>query len=384
MPKISKTARAMLLAGFCLFWQPLLAQQQEPPAPLVGVKTLKPQNFVYALEFTGRVEGAQSVQVRAQVDGVVKARRYREGEWVEKGKVLFEIESAEYQARFDVAQARAWQAEAAKVKAERNFERARELRKLNSISEREYDGAEGAFVSARADLAGARAALDSVRMELDKTRVRAPISGYADMAQAQPGALVLAMSPTDSLLTTISNTREIQVIFHVPASRVRAMQELVRQKRAVFKEPVVATLLLDNDAPYPHPGVMRFGSGVVNPQTGNMASKAEFPNPEGQLASGQFVRIRLAALEFPNALLLPQSAVQYQGQTALATIVDAQGMAQVTPFDAIGPFNGQFVLTPSDALKADTTIIVEGINKVRPGMKVRVRPEAQGAIQAAQ
>jgi membrane fusion protein (multidrug efflux system) len=361
------------LAGLLMACCVMTVTAQTPPLPVVNVVHLTPQNFIYSQEFSGRVEGAQSVQVRAQVNGALRARRYHEGAWVKKGDLLFEIDDAEYSARFKMAEAQRQQANAAKIKAARNFERATELKRLDSISEREFDTAESGWFSAQAELTSADAALSSVRLELEKTRVRAPISGYADMALIQEGALVNAASPDDSLLTSIHNTREVRVVFHVPAARVRALQTLVQQGVARYREPVEASLLLDDDVPYAHKGQLRFGSGVIDPVSGNMASRAEFPNRDGMLASGQLVRIRLDALEFPEALMLPQAAVQYLQGGAFAAVVDAGDKVDFVPLAAQGPFNGYFLLKASDTLKAGSRVIVEGINKVGPGARVEAR-----------
>jgi membrane fusion protein (multidrug efflux system) len=340
---------------------------------VVSVLELQPRDFTYTQEFAGRVEGAQNVQVRAQTDGVLLSRHYREGAWVNKGDLLFKIDDAEYLAQFERADAALKQARATLVNAERNYQRAGELKKLDSISDREHDMAESAWVSAGAALTGAEAAVNSARLKLGQTRVRAPISGYADMARIQEGSLVAAMSPQDSLLTSIGNTRDVRVLFHVPAARVRALQRLADQKLAVFKDPVDATIVTEDGLEYPHKGRMSFGSGVVSRDSGSMAARADFPNSEGQLATGQLVHIRLEALEFQQALLLPQSAVQYLQNGPVVALVNADGKVEFAPLRAQGPFNGYFVLAPSDKLKAGVRVIVEGANKVRPEMPVTTR-----------
>jgi membrane fusion protein (multidrug efflux system) len=352
--------------------------QDAPPAPVVSVFELAARDFPYRLEFVGRVEGTQGVQVRAQTDGILLARRYSEGSWVNKGDVLFELDDSAHRSRFKLAQARQRQAEAAKVRAERNYARAVELKKLNSISEKEYDAAYAAHVSAEAEVSGAKAALENARIELEKTRIRAPIGGYADMARLQEGALVVAQSPEEGLLTTINDTRKVQVIFHVPAARVRTLQQLARQEIGVFREPVVVSILTDGDIPYPHQGVLRFGSGVVNPESGSMISRAEFPNPDSELAVGQLVRVRLAPLVFPQSLMLPQSAVFYAQGAATVAVVDGEGAVSFVPLRARGPFNGQFLLDAAGELKAGMRVVVEGVNKIGPGMRVRTTPFPAG------
>ncbi|GHU25920.1 MexX family efflux pump subunit [Betaproteobacteria bacterium] len=341
---------------------------------VVSVLELQTRDFTYTQEFAGRVEGVQNVQVRVQADGVLLSRHYREGAWVNKGDLLFRIDDAEYRAQFERADAVLKQARATRVNAERNYERAKELKKLDSISEREYDMAESAWVAAGAELAGAEAAVNSARLKLGQTQVRAPISGYADMARIQEGSLVAAQSQQDSLLTSISNTRDVRVLFHVPAARVRALQNLSEQKLAVFKDPVQAVVVTEDGLEYPHKGRMSFGSGVVSRDSGSMAARAVFPNREGRLAAGQLVRIRLDALEFKQALLVPQSAVQYLQNGPVVAIVNAGGKVEFAPLQAQGPFNGYFVLTASDKLKAGVKLIVEGVNKVRPDMPVTTKP----------
>jgi membrane fusion protein (multidrug efflux system) len=340
----------------------------------VSVLTLREENFAYVQDFAGIVEGAQSVQIRAQVDGILKARHYREGAWVEKGALLFEIDDAEYATQVEMAEARLRQAEASFANAAQEQRRANTLKEKNSISPKEYDSAVTQHALAGAALAEARARLSGARLRLDKTKIRAPISGYADMALIQNGSLIAASSPTDSLLTKLTNTREVRVLFHVPGVRVRAINRLINEGKAVVRDLIPAELFEDAGARYAHEGRLVFGSGATNPRTGTMTAWAEFPNPDGELSAGQIVRIRLSILEFTNALMLPQAAVQQGADGPFVALVTEGGTAAFAPVVVTGPYGSDFLLTPSEQVKAGSRVIIEGANKVRGGMPVEAKP----------
>ena len=349
---------------------------QAPPTP-VSVITLREENFIYTQEFAGIVEALQSVQIRAQVDGILKKRHYEEGQWVEKDTLLFSIDDAEYATQAEMAAAQVRQSEASYANAVQEYRRAANLQEKNSISPREYDTAVARHAQARASLAETKAALNNAHLKLEKTKIRAPISGYTDMAYIQNGSLIVAASQTDSLLTKVNNTQSMRVLFHVPGVRVRAINRLLEEGKAVVGDVIPAELFEDMGVPYAHTGRLVFGSGVINPQTGTMTSWAEFPNPDSILLPGQIVRIRLSILEFPNALVLPQSAVQQGADGSFVAIVTDDNTVDFAPVAVSGPYGNSFLLTPSEHIKAGSRVIIEGGNKIRSGMPVEARPYAE-------
>lgn len=350
------------------------AEADGTPQTRVSVLELQEEDFVYVQEFAAVVEGVESVQVRAQVDGMLKARHYREGAWVEKGTLLFEIDDAEYATQVEMAQAQLQQAEAAFANALRELRRADTLKAKNAVSPKEYDAVATQHALDKAALAEARANLNSALLRLEKTKIRAPISGYADMALQPDGSLISASSSSGSLLTEMTNTRKVRVLFHVPGVRVRAINRLIGEGRAVARESITAELFEDAGVRYPHQGRLIFGSGSTNPQTGTRTAWAEFPNPDGALSAGQIVRIRLDVLEFPKALMLPQSAVQQGADGPFVALAAEDGTAAFAPVTVSGPYGSDFLVTPSEQVHAGTRVIIEGVNKVRGGMPVEAQP----------
>lgn len=357
------------------------ATPPEPPAPSVTVITLAPQDLFLTQEFAGHVEGRQSVQVRAQVSGLLKRRAYAEGSWVEQGQLLFEIDDARYRALEEQAASRLARAQARLQNAERDLNRSRPLAERNSISARELDAIKADYGSARADVGEAEAGLQEARLQLALTMVQAPISGYAGMAEKSEGALINATSSEGSLLVDINDTSSVRVLFAVPEALVRRTQRYMTENGARMEQPMSACLLLDKDQVYPHQGGMEFGNAVVRRETGTMRARAVFPNPERSLFPGQIVRIRMRVLRFPGALAVPQTALAYNAEGASLAVVNDKDAVSFCPVKVEGPLNAAFLILPGSAVRAGDRVIVEGINKVRPGMTVKPRTKKEDTPQ---
>ncbi len=348
----------------------------ERPAPEVTVRTLARENVVFEQSFTGYVEGERTVEVRAQVSGVLTARRYEEGAFVKEGQVLFEIEPARYQAAYDQAAARLETVRARFTNASRDQARAAPLAQRSAISPREFDTVQAEFNAAKAAQSEAEAALRAAKIQLDFTQVKAPISGYATMARMAEGSLVTAGSPTDSLLTSINYMDSVNVIFSVSDALVRRISGYISRDQAELLKNAEANLEVAKGDIYLHRGRVAYGNAVISRTTGSMMAKALFPNPEHELLSGQIVRISASLLTFPNALVVPQHAV-LQGQGgALALVVKADDTVEFRPVTTlVGILPNAFLVTAG--LEAGERIIIEGVGKVGPGMKVHPQ-EASG------
>ncbi len=350
------------------------------PRPTVLVQQLSPADISFEQTFVGHVEGIESVEVRAQVSGILRKRFFRDGEAVQAGQVLFEIEPGPFQAQVDQAASRVTSLKARLDNARRDLDRAVPLAERNSISQRDRDLVQTEYESAKAGLAEAEATLRAARIELDQTRIKAPIGGFASMAEHNEGSLIAAGSP-DSLLTTIHNVHKVQIVFSVPDTQVRRIQGFLASERAVMDKTVPARLSIDQNHAYPHNGTMTFGNPVISRETGCMLAKAVFPNPDRTLLPGQVVRIHLSLLTFPAAIAIPEQAV-LQGQTgAMVVVVDDAQTASFRPIEILTRVGRQLVV--SSGLDGTERIIVEGTGKVGPGMPVNVRenPEPDSRTQ---
>lgn len=350
--------------------------------PAVKVLTLKPADLVLRREYTGFVEGRQEVRVRAQVDGLLLKKNYQEGAWVEKGQVLFQIDDSRYRAAVDQAEARLKGAESRRDYAEKDLERARSLMERKTIAQRDLNSAETEYANAAAAVEEAGAALKEAAVRWEMTSVRAPVSGYAGMAQQMEGALISSASPEGGLLTNIYDTSSVKVVFSVPEAQVRSIRRLLTAYGLTLNPNLEATLLIDADEVYPHPGRMEYGNASVDRASGTMLARAVFPNPDRELFNGQIVRIRLDLLHIPGRLALPQTAVMQSREGRAVAVVEADGLVSFQPVETDGPVDSFFIVKPGGPVGEGTRVIVEGLNKVRPGLKVQAleaEPDKSGS-----
>lgn len=345
-----------------------------PPPPEVAVVRVAPSTADLGLEAPARIEGSREVEVRTRVQGIVLERRYREGAHVRAGELLFVIDPAEYQAATKAAEARLAEARARVEQAQREQLRLEPLVSSRATSQKSLDDATSALDLARAGALAAEAALDRARLDLGWTRVTAPIAGMAGRAVPSEGALV---EPGDNgLLTRIIRTDPAWVRFSL------ASEDLLRIRgvRGELGLDQLEVAVLGADGAELGTGRLDFIDVAVDPNTGTVALRAEVANPDGKLVPGDFVRVRLLGLERPDAILVPQRAVQ-QGRDGRYVFVLEGDVAALRPVE-VGPWVGADWLIES-GLEAGEQVIVDGVQKVRPGSPVRVAAEPSAASAAA-
>jgi membrane fusion protein (multidrug efflux system) len=369
----------ILFLGSAGFAEDQQGAPPERPAPPVLVQRLQAQDIPLTRTFVGHVEGLNSAEVRAQVSGILKKRLFRDGESVRAGQVLFEIDAAPYQAVADQAASRVASIRSRLANAKRDLDRAVPLAERKSISQRDRDAVQTEYESAKAGLAEAEAALRAALIDLDLTRVKAPIAGFASMALHTEGSLITAGSP-ESLLTTIYGMDSVQVVFSVSDAQVRRIKRMVASGRAAMNTTVPARLTIDAGLDYAHEGAMVFGNPVISRETGCMLAKANFPNPDKELLPGQVVRITLDLLTFKDAIAVPEHAVLQGRDGAVVIVVDDGDIASFRPIEVLTRVDRSVLI--GSGLEAGERIIVEGVNKVGPGMRVAPREEADSGQSA--
>lgn len=352
-----------------------------PPAPEVTVVSVHPAPAALTTELAGRTSAYQVAEVRPQVSGILKERLFREGTAVKAGAPLYRIDPASYDAEVERAQAALAKAEANVASARVKADRYTELARINFVSADARDDVLATLKQAEADLAAARAALQTARINRGYTTVTAPIDGLIGRSALTPGALVTANQPT--ALATIQQLDPIYVDVtqsSVDLLRLRRNLASGRLKSAGADQARVKLLLEDGSA-YPLEGRLQFSEVSVDPSTGSVTLRAVFPNPNQQLLPGMYVRAVLEEGVIENAILVPQQAVSRNPRgNAVALVVTADGTVQQRALRTDRAIGDQWLVT--EGLAAGDRVIVEGLQRVRPGASVRAVEKAASATPA--
>lgn len=388
-----KFLTASLLAGFSVIFFGCSSKnhgsdQAAASPPLVVVASVTLKTIPISREYVGRTAANYTVDVRPQVKGILKTASFTEGQAVKKGQILFTIDPSEYKAALQSAQAQLAKAEAdvAQTKAnllkdQQDVARYAPLAKQLAIPQEQYDdsvaaekAAEAQVEQAQAEVKGAQAAINQANINLGYTVIRSPLEGVAGQRQVDPGNLV---SPgMSSPLVTISSITPMRVSFNISeADYVRYITRIRNPaRRQQETEKILFRVFLADGTAYPYRGRFYMAGSAVNAQTGTLLIEAEFPNPQGSLKPGQFCRVRFSAEQMPNAILVPQQAVmELQGAQAVM-VVDQNHKVDLHTITVTGTYENDSIV--SEGLQAGQKVIVEGQQKVRPGMTVKVETEA--------
>ncbi|GJG88780.1 MexX family efflux pump subunit [Gemmatimonadetes bacterium T265] len=346
-----------------------------PPPAEVSVVTATPQTTEEPLEFEGQVRAFRTVQVRAQVSGVITARPFTEGTEVRAGDVLYRIDPTTYDADYRGSVARAAQAQAQLSNAQTNAGRLRPLLADNAVARQDVDNAESGVAQYRAALADARATVDRSRKSLSETVVRAEISGRVGRALLDLGTRVTG--PGD-VLTTVDVVDPVYVSFRPSARQLLRWRRDPALARAIAPGGAarVEAVLADGH-PFPGEGRIGYVDPVVDSATGTQEYRATFVHPRALLVPGQFVRVRLRGLERRDAILVPQRAVIEQMGRQTVYVVDSSNKIVARQVTATGWSGGDWLI--EQGLAPGERVVVDGVQKIGPGAPVRPTPLAAAA-----
>ncbi|WP_459618346.1 efflux RND transporter periplasmic adaptor subunit [Bordetella sp. 2513F-2] len=376
-----KNHHPVLRGGAALFFSAIVLglaacgdQKGAAPAaagkPQVGVVTLKTQPVTLTTELPGRTAATRSAEVRPQVNGIIQKRLFTEGGEVKAGDQLYQIDPALYQAQVESSKAALARAEAQLRSARALAERYKPLVSTRAISRQTYDDAVAARDQAQADVLSAKAALDTARINLTYTKVLSPIDGIIGRSAVTEGALVAANQA--NALATIQQIDPVYVdVTQSSTQLLRLKKDLAsgRLKRSGDGQAAEVTLTLEDGTPYEHKGKLEFSEVTVDESTGSVIIRALFPNPDHTLLPGMFVRARLAEGVAPEGLLVPQRGVtRSQRGEPTAMVLDAENKVELRVLQADRTVGDHWLVT--GGLKAGDRVIVEGLQKVRPGVEV--------------
>jgi membrane fusion protein (multidrug efflux system) len=340
------------------------------PPPEVSVVTVKSGSLDLTSELPGRLEAVRTAEVRARVPGIVQKLLFREGSDVKAGDELFQIDPAPLKAARDSAAADLARAEAARDQTRAQAERAEALIGKKLISQQVYDTAQANAKQAQAGVAAAKAALDTAQLNLGYATVRAPISGRIGRALVTEGALVGQGEATP--LALIQQINPVYANFSQSSVDMLKLRQALQSGKLKGTGPEAqVTLVMEDGSEYAHKGRLLFSDFAVDPTTGSVSLRAEFPNPERLLLPGMYVRVRVPQAVASNAITVPQRALQRNPQGAFVLLV-RDGKVAVQPV-TVGEAQGDaWIIT--DGLKGGEQVIVEGIQKVKPDMPVTAVP----------
>ncbi|HBC15488.1 MAG TPA: efflux transporter periplasmic adaptor subunit [Erythrobacter sp.] len=335
------------------------------------------------LELPGRVEPVRVAEVRARVTGIVQQRLYEEGTDVGQGQPLFRIDPAELRASYAQTQASLERAKATAANANAVVQRYRPLVEENAISGQEFDAAQAAAREANANVAQIQAQLKSASLQLGYTTVRAPIAGRAGRAAVTEGALV--SQPEGTLMTRIEQVSPIYVSFSQSATEVLQIRRAIAAGELALSadDAVEVRLVFPDGTEYEIPGLIEFLDFTVDEATGTIELRAEFPNPDGLLLSGEFVNARIYAGKATDVIAIPQAAVTVADSGGTVMIVDKDGKAALRPIK-LGRLVGDKWVVES-GLQPGDRVIVSNLQKLQPGMPVQIAntPNGRAAAPAA-
>ncbi|MBM0106275.1 efflux RND transporter periplasmic adaptor subunit [Steroidobacter sp. S1-65] len=349
------------------------------PATEVGYITVQPQPLVLQSELAGRTRPYLMSEVRPQVSGIIKSRRFEEGAQVKAGEVLYEIDPAPYEAAVAEAKAALANAKAAVDAARLKDQRYSELLAIEGVSQQEADDAKTAHAQAVAQVAQMQATLASAQINLEYTRVRAPISGRIGISSITPGALVTANQET--ALATIRTLDPIYVDMTQSSAEMLKLRRLMGETGMKSGRAKVHLKLEDGSA-YQHPGSMKFAEVAVDVSTGSVTLRAEFPNPDGVLLPGMYVRAVLDQATNTHAILAPQQGVTRDLKgNATALVLTPDDKVEQRTLVAERAIGDRWLI--SQGLAVGDRLIVEGTNKIRVGDTVNPVDVGSGAKAAA-
>jgi RND family efflux transporter MFP subunit len=362
-------------------------------APDVEVVQVEQKDVPIYGEWIGTLDGFTNADVRAQVTGYLLRQGYREGAFVKKGQLLFEIDPRPFQAALDQAEGQLAQAKAVLANAqavqgrtELDVNRYTPLAKEQAASQQDLDNAvqnnmaaKATVATAQAQIKTAEAAVETAKINLDFTRLVAPIDGIAGQAQLQVGALV---NPSSGPVTSVSTVDPIKVYFTVSESEYLDWNKRfpTETTREAARKSLRLELILADETTYMHEGTVYFADRQVNQSTGAIRIAGLFPNPGNILRPGGYGRVRTAKNVQKDALLVPQRAVsELQGGYQVA-VVDGENKVSIRSVKVGDRVGTQWIV--AEGLKQGERVVVEGVQKVRPGMQVNPKPlgaqEAKG------
>ncbi|SHH34355.1 efflux RND transporter periplasmic adaptor subunit [Ferrimonas marina] len=363
MTTFRKLPVAIALAAVVLTGCEQAAQAPAMPAPTVEVAAVTAQDYQPVKRYSGRIEAIEDINISAQVSGYLTQRLVEDGQIVEAGTPLFEIDPRPYQAALAAAKATLAEAKASRDIAQVNLKRNKELLGKGSVSQSDIDNLTATLAMADARVMQAQAGLEKAELDLSHTTVTAPIAGQVGAANAGVGDLV---SPQSGALITLVQLDPVRTSFRISERERLAMVT----NNLMSDEKMAITLDLGQGKHYDHEGTLSFIDNRIDLATGTLALHADFANPEHMLAAGQFVQVQVRPHQPLNGLVIPNAAVQSDQQGSFVMVVDGDNTVERRNVD-LGERLGQQIVVLSNLAEGER-IVTAGLHRARVGAQVQV------------
>jgi len=345
-------------------------EKAQPRSAEVSVITVEARDVPVSAEFVAQTQSSRLVNIQARVSGFLEKRVYTEGVVVKEGQTLFLMDQKPFKVQLDQAEAALAKQKAAMETAKANLARVKPLAEMDALSPKDLDDAIGQYQSYEAAVDQAKAQVETAKLNLSYTVITSPVAGLTSFAQQTEGTYI---NQQNSLLTTVAVLSPMWVNFSLSENEMQTARD--QEKKGLLRPPkdknyVVEIILVDGSL-YPHTGRITFADSSFNAQTGTFLIRASVDNPKGTLLPNQYVRVRLKGAIRPNAILVPQRAIQQGSKGHFVWVVDKDGKAEARPV-VVGNWNGDewFVF---EGLKAGERVVTDGGLLLSPGMPVTIR-----------
>ena len=354
--------------------------KEAPPAaqaaPQVAVLTVTPKTIPFSPTFVAQTESSRQVNIVARVSGYLEKIGYTEGELVHEGDLLFTLDAKPFVAQLNAAEGELQAQQARLATAEANFGRIKPLAEQDALPLADLDRAKGELDAAKAAVFGARAKVEEARLNLGYTTIKAPVTGVAGRALQRQGAFVNSMAESANL-TYVAAINPIWVNFSVSQNQMAKYTQAAKKGEIIFPKDDAfdVEILLPGNAKYLHRGKIGFSEPSFSQDTGSFTVRAVLPNPKGELRPGMFATAIMNGATRPNAIVVPQLAVQQGSNGHLVYVVNPGGMAEVRPV-VVGDYVGEKDIVIVTGLNAGDRVIIDGMMKVVPGKPVTILGDA--------
>jgi len=357
---------------------------QQRPAPVVTVMAVTPQAIPFSASFVAQTESSRQVDIVARVSGFLDKIAYPEGELVKEGQLLFQLDPKPFEAQLDAAKGELLAQQARHATAASNLKRIKPLAAQNAMSQADLDKAQGEFDASNAAVYSAQAKLKQAELNLGYTTIRSPVTGFSGRALQRQGAYINAVGD-NAKLSYVAAVEPMWVNFSMSQNQLAQIRDLVQKGQLVAPKNLdfQVELILSDGKPYAYAGKINFADPTFSQDTGSFQVRAVLPNPKRELRPGMFVTANVKGGTRPNAVIVPQLAVQQGSKGHVVYVVKEDGTAEVRPV-VVGDYSGEKGILIASGLQAGDRVVVDGALKVVPGQPVKIaEPGAAKADEAA-